>query len=148
MILGSPILVARSISLYDSLGEYAPKCNLFVQGVELPNFKECRCSAAQVPRSRRMRPSSGRFLVDLEPEQEEHERTVASVKAAETVVANGLSVGGGARLHKILDRHWNAFRCGFCGDPPARVEPLSMTFKPEEKVVKARGRVYPPIKMA
>ena len=56
--------------------------------------------------------------------------------------------GGGARLRKILDRHWNTFWRGLRGDPPARVEPVTVTFKPETKMVKARGRVYSPIKAA
>ena len=33
-------------------------------------------------------------------------------------------------------------------DPPARVEPLTVTFKPKAKMIKARGRVYSPIKTA
>ena len=57
-------------------------------------------------------------------------------------MANGLSAGGEARL----DLHWNAFRRGLHGGTPARVEPLTGMFKPETKVVKARGRVYSPIK--
>ena len=66
----------------------------------------------------------------------------------ETAASNGLSAGGEARLREILDRHWNAFWRGFCSDPPARVESLTVTFKPEAKVVKARGRAYSPIKTA
>ena len=86
--------------------------------------------------------------VVMEPEQEERERAVASVRAMETVAANCLSVGGKASLREILDRHWNAFRRGLRGDPPVRVETLTVTFKPETKVVKARGRLYSPIKTA
>ena len=66
----------------------------------------------------------------------------------ETAAANGLSAGVEARLREILDRHLNVFRRGLRGDPPARVEPLTVAFKPEAKVVKARGRVYSPIKTA
>ena len=63
-------------------------------------------------------------------------------------MSNGLSAGGDAGLHEILDRHWNTFRRGLRGDPPARVEPLTVMFKLEAKVVKARGGVYSPIKTA
>ena len=42
VILGSPSLAALGINVYGSLGEYARKRNLCVQGVESPNFKKCR----------------------------------------------------------------------------------------------------------
>ena len=48
-----------------------------------------------------------------------------------------------ATLGEILDRHWDAFRRGLRGDLPTRVEPLTVTFKPEAKV---RGRIFSPIK--
>ena len=83
----------------------------------------------------------------MEPEQEERERTVALTKAVKTAAANGLLAGGGARLREILDRHWNGFWRGLRGEPPARVEPLTVTFKPEKKVVKARGCACSPIKI-
>ena len=66
----------------------------------------------------------------------------------DTVAASGLSAGGEARQREILDRPWNSFRRGLHGDPPARVEPLTVTFKPEVNVVKARWRVCSPIKTA
>ena len=79
----------------------------------------------------------------MDPEQEQREHAVALAKAVETTAANGLSAGGGARLHEILDRYWNAFQRG---DPPISIESLTVTFKPEAKVVKARGHLYSPIK--
>ena len=42
MILGSLPLAALGIDVYNSLGECVRKRNLSVQGVESPNFKECR----------------------------------------------------------------------------------------------------------
>ena len=42
VILESPILVALGINMYGNLGENACKHDLSVQGVESPNFKECR----------------------------------------------------------------------------------------------------------
>ena len=80
--------------------------------------------------------------MEMEPEREKRERTVALAKAVETVVANSLSAGGEAMLCEILDRHWNTFRRVLRGDPTARVEPLTVMFKPEAKGVKARERVY------
>ena len=41
-ILGSPTLAALRIKVYDSLGECVRKRKVSVQGVESPNFKECR----------------------------------------------------------------------------------------------------------
>ena len=52
-------------------------------------------------------------------------------KARQSAAANGLSDGCGARLREILDQPWNVFLCGLCGDPSARVESLTVTFKPE-----------------
>ena len=132
-----------------------------VQGVESPNFKEClrvsitveallqRGPGAPEPPDEAVERLVSRVPgMGMEPEQEESERAVALAKTVETVVANILSSGGKARPRKILDWHRNAFRHGLCGDPPARVEPLTVTFKPEAKVFKARGRVNSPIKIA
>ena len=63
----------------------------------------------------------------MKPEQEERQRAVALAKTEETVAANGLSAGGGARLRDILDRHLNAFWRGLRGDPPTRVESLTVS---------------------
>ena len=49
---------------------------------------------------------------------------------------------------QISGRHWNAFRWGLLGDLSARVEPLTVRFKPEAKAFKARERAYSPIKTA
>ena len=161
VILGSPTLAALEINVYDSLDECARKRNLSVQGVESPNFKGCRRvsiaveallqrgpGAPEPPNEAVERLISREPDMGMEPEQEKRERAVALAEPMETAVANGLSAGGGARLREILDRHWNAFRCGLRGDPPARAKPLTVTFKPEAKVVKARGRVHSPIKTA
>ena len=86
--------------------------------------------------------------ISMNPKQEERERAVALAKRVETAAANGLSAEGEARLREILHRHWNTFRRSLRGDPLAHVEPLTVTSKPEAKVLKARGRVYSPIKTA
>ena len=161
VMLESPTYAALGINVYDSLCECARKRNLSVQGVESRNFKECqRVSIAMealiwrgpgapepqheaVERLVYREPAMG-----MEPEREERERAIALTKAVETAVVNGLSAVGRARLREIFYRHWNAFRQGLRGDPPARVEPLAVTFKPEANVVKARGSVYSSIKIA
>ena len=161
VILGSPTLTALGINVYDSLGEYGRKRNLSVQGVESTDFKKCwRVSIAveallqrdpgtpEPPDEAVERLISRGPDMGIEPEREQRERAVALAKAVGTAVANGLSAGGGESLREILDRHWNAFRRGLRDDPPARVEPLTVTFKPGAKVVKARGRVHLPIKTA
>ena len=86
--------------------------------------------------------------ISNEREHEGRKRAVDLAKAVETAPANSLSVGGEARLREILNWHCNVFRCGLRGDPPSRVEPIMVTFKPTAKVVKARGRAYSPIKTA
>ena len=48
MILGSPTLAALETNVYNSLGECSRKCNLSVQGVESPNFNECRRASVAV----------------------------------------------------------------------------------------------------
>ena len=48
----------------------------------------------------------------------------------------------------MMDWPWNAFQRGLRGDPPTRVEVLTVTFTPEANVVKAGERVYSPIKIA
>ena len=51
------------------------------------------------------------------------------------------------RCREVIGRRWNAFQRGLRrGEPPARVEPLRVTLKPEARPVKARPRVYNLIK--
>ena len=150
VILGSPTLAGLGIKVYDSFGKCVRKRNLSVQGVEPPNIKECRRVSIAVEALLQRGPGTPeppneaveRLIsrgpdMGMEPEQEERERAVVLVKAVETAAVNGLPLGGGARLREILDWHWNVFRRGHRGDPPARVEPLTVTFKPAAKTNKA-----------
>ena len=118
VVLGSPILAALEINVYGSLGEYARKRNLSVQGVESSNFKECRRVSIAMEALLQRGPGAPEpsdetveWLVfrgpdmGMKPEQEEHEHPVALAKAVEIAAANGLSAGGEARLREILDRH-------------------------------------------
>ena len=42
---------------------------------------------------------------------------------------------GGARLREVLNPHWNAFRRDLRGESRARIKPLTMTVRPEAKLV-------------
>ena len=100
VILGNPNLAALGIGVSDSLGECAHKRNLSIQGVELPNFKECRRvsialeallqrgPASEPPDEAVDRLASRGHDMGMEPEQEERERAVALAKAMETAAAN------------------------------------------------------------
>ena len=160
LILRSSTLATMGNNVYDSLGECARKRNLPAQGVESPNFKECRRVGIAVETLLQRDPgalepsgeaversvSRGPGMV-LTPEQEERERAAAAlVTAVETVAANDLSTGSEARLREILDRHRNAFRRGLRGDSPTRMELL--TVKARGKGIKPRGRTCSPIKTA
>ena len=129
VILGSPTLVALGINVYDSLGEYAHKRNLYVQSVESPNYKECRRVSIAVEALLQRGPASPetpdeaveRLVsrvphMSMEPEQEECERAVALAKEVETAAANVLSARGEVGLREILDQHWNVFRRSLRGD--------------------------------
>ena len=118
VILGSPTLAFLGINVYDSLGECARKRNLSVQGVESPNFKECRWVSIAVEAMLQRGPGAPeppdeaikRLLsrgsdMDMKPEQEERERAVALAKAVETAASNVLLAGGRVRPREILDRH-------------------------------------------
>ena len=147
LILRSSTLATLGINVYDSLGECARKRNLPAQGVESPNFKECRRVGIAVETLLQRDPGA------LEPSGEAVERSVSrgpgmvlTPEQEETVAANDLSTGSEARLREILDRHRNAFRRGLRGDSPTRMELL--TVKARGKGIKPRGRTCSPIKTA
>ena len=92
--LGGPTLAALGINVYDSLNECARTRNLSVQGVESPNFKECRRVSITVEALLQRGPGapappdeaverlvSRKSDMDMKPEQEERERVVALAKA-------------------------------------------------------------------
>ena len=107
MILRSPTLATLGINVYNSLGECMRKRNLSVQGVESPNFKECRWVSIAVDALLQRAPGAPeppdeaveRLVsrgpdMGMELEQQERERAVALAKTVETAAANSLSVGG------------------------------------------------------
>ena len=76
-------------------------------------------------------------------------RSEALEAAVLASAAAGLDESHVERLCDVSGRRWNAFRRGLRrGDPPARVEPLRVTLKPGAWPVKARRRVYNPVKTA
>ena len=53
------------------------------------------------------------------------------------------------RLHDVIGKNWKAFWRGLRrGNSPARVEPLCVALKPAARPIKARPRVYNPVKTA
>ena len=93
VILGSPTLATLGLNEYDSLGEYARKRNLSIQGVKSPNFKKCwRVSipmeallqrdpgAPETPDEVVERLVSRGLDIGMELEQQELERAVALAK--------------------------------------------------------------------
>ena len=82
----------------------------------------------------------------MDPADEESTRKVALEESVTDVVAQGLSVSKAERLRGVLHRHFNAFRRALRDDPPARVEPMKVTLKPEATAVKVKPRRYDPRK--
>ncbi|CAM9931443.1 unnamed protein product, partial [Sphacelaria rigidula] len=62
----------------------------------------------------------------MEPEEEEAARKAALEESVTDAVENGLGVSKAERLRGILYRHVDAFRRALRGDPPARVEPMTV----------------------
>ena len=87
--------------------------------------------------------------IDMSPEEEVWARSEALEGAVQASAATGMGESYVKRLREVIGRRWNVFRRGLrWGDPPARVEPLRVTLKPGARPVKARLRVYNPIKTA
>ena len=85
----------------------------------------------------------------MEPDQEKRERAVALAEAVETAAANVFRPWVGQGCARSWIGTGMLFGATFkVTHPPARVEPFTVTFKPEAKMIKARGRVYSPIKTA
>ena len=85
----------------------------------------------------------------MSPEEELRARSEALEEAVLASAAAGLDESRVKRLRNVIGRRWSAFRRGLLrGDPPARVEPLRATLKPSARPVKARPRVYNPVKTA
>ena len=77
------------------------------------------------------------------------ERLHEVIGAVQTAAAAGLQDSHVERLHEVIGRRWNVFhRALRRSNPPSRVEPLRVTLKPGARPVKARPRVYNPIKPA
>lgn len=89
---------------------------------------------------------------DMSPEEERRARSETLEGVVKASVATGLEEPrvDVERLREIIGRRWIAFRRGLrMGDPTrprVRVEPLRVTVKPGARPVKARPRVYNPLK--
>ncbi|CAM9934087.1 unnamed protein product, partial [Sphacelaria rigidula] len=78
--------------------------------------------------------------MDMTPEEELAERRVALDHAVQAAADKGMSASGVDKLREVVGRRVNAFRRALRGDPPARVEPLKVRFKPGARAVKASPR--------
>ena len=161
VILGNPTMKALGIDVYDSLGARARE-QAALTGVDTAAYRKCRrvtvsVEALQQPMSvQEEEPDEAVARVvargpetDMSPEEELQSRSEALERAVEASAAIGLDDSSVDCLREIIGRRWNAFRRALRpGDPPARVEPLKVTLKPGARPVKARPRVYNPIKTA
>lgn len=65
--------------------------------------------------------------------EEEQARAGSLEDAVQTAEAAGLPIAKVAVLREIVCRFTNSFRYALRGDPPASVEPLTVTLKPGAK---------------
>ena len=87
--------------------------------------------------------------IDMRPEAELRARSEALEGAVQASAAAELEVSHVEGLRVVIGNRWNAFQRRLRrGDPPTRVEPLRVTLTPGARSVKARPRVYKPIKTA
>lgn len=86
--------------------------------------------------------------MSMVPHQELAERTIALEETVLTASNNGMSDRGVGKLREVGGRRAHASWRALRSDPPARVEPLKLTFKPGAVAVKTRPRVYAAVKMA
>ena len=158
--IGSGTLEAMGIDVYSGLEACARSRHSLVSGVDTPEFRACRrvslavealqdAGASEAP----VDPSVERLVsrgpeMHMTPEEELVERRVALDRAVQAAADNGMSETGVSKLREVVGRHENAFRRALRGDPPARVEPLRVRFKPGARAVKASPRVYSPVKTA
>ena len=82
----------------------------------------------------------------LDPAEEKEGRNRALADSVRQAEQQGLSAEGAFRLRDILARRVDSFRRALCGDPPANVETMRLTLKPQAKAVKAKPRRYDPVK--
>ena len=86
---------------------------------------------------------------DISLEEELRARSEALEAAVLASAAAGLDKSHVERLRDVIGRRSNAFRCVLRrSDPPASVEPLRVTLKTGARPIKARSRVYNPVKTA
>ena len=87
--------------------------------------------------------------IDMSPGEDLQARSEALEGAVQAAAAAGLRDSHVERLCEVNGRRWNAFRRRLRrGGPPLRVEPLRDILKPGARPVKARPRVYNPVKTA
>eukprot|EP00752_Nemacystus_decipiens_P002231 g2116.t1 len=161
VILGNPTLKALGIDVYDTLGARARE-QANIAGVDTAAYKQCRRVTVSVDALQDQHqvpppapdPAVERLLsrgpdMCLTTEEESAGRAAALEEAVAAARKAGLGDSYVLRLREVIRKRWNVFRRGLRpGDPPASVEPLRVTLKPDARPVKARARVYNPVKSA
>ena len=161
VILGNPTLRLLGINVYDTL-RARTRQRAALTGVDTAAYRQCRRvivsvdALQQQPRGTPEEPDEAveRMVarepdIDMNPEEKLRARSEALEEAVLASASAGLDESHVERLCDVIGRRWNAFRRGLRrGDPPARVEPLRVTLKPGARPVKARPRVYNPVKSA
>ena len=144
VILGKPTLKLLGIDVSDSLGARArERAGLTV--VDTAAYRQCRrvtVSTDAVQQQTSFTPKEPNEAVerlvargpeiDMSPEEELRARSEALKGAVQAEAAAGVQDSQVQRLREVVHSRWNAFRRGLRrSDPPARVEPLRVTLKPE-----------------
>ena len=77
------------------------------------------------------------------------DRVCALVTAVDDAVAHSLPEECAKMLRDIIFRtHLDVFRRTLLGDPPARVEPMTVRLQPGARAVRVKPRASPPAKAA
>ncbi|CAM9682343.1 unnamed protein product, partial [Sphacelaria rigidula] len=70
------------------------------------------------------------------------EREFELEEAVQVAARNDMSESSVSQLRELVRSSANAFRRALGGDPPARVEPLKVKFKPGAVTIEVRPRSY------
>ena len=133
---------------------------LVVTGANTAAYPQCRCIIISADAFQRQQCGTPEELnvaverlvargpdIDMGPEEELRARSESLEGAVLASVAAGLDESHVERLRDVIGKRWNAFQCGLRrGDLPALVELLRVTLKSGAWPVRARPRVYNPVK--
>ncbi|CAM9441523.1 unnamed protein product, partial [Sphacelaria rigidula] len=86
--------------------------------------------------------------MSISPEQELAELDVAPEETVQAAADDGISESDVSQIREPVRNRASIFRRVLHGYPPARVQPLTVKFKPAAVETKARPRAYFPVGMA